>query len=164
MRYFHNSKVEGLRLENTPRYVQPLGPKPRGFWFDVDGDWLRWVLGEGYETDGSWHKPYWYEIVLPPRLCYVGSVAALDEFTKFYAVPIHEAPPAVNQYQIDWPRLAAEFDGIVIAPYQWSRRNSLMWYYGWDCASGCIWRNQDRVEIKRVAVEVVRGLWVASTV
>jgi hypothetical protein len=40
---------------------------------------------------------------------------------------------------IDWPRVAERFDGVIIAPYQWKHRLELMWYYGWDCASGCIW-------------------------
>lgn len=37
--------------------------------------------------------------------------------------------------------IGARYDGIVITPYVWSMRldRSAFWYYGWDCASGCIW-------------------------
>lgn len=41
---------------------------------------------------------------------------------------------------INWPMVADRYQGIVIAPYLWSRRmDGGLWYYGWDCASGCIW-------------------------
>lgn len=48
-------------------------------------------------------------------------------------------------YTIDWFQVVRNFPGIIIAPYLWERRNSnrsnwdSCWYYGWDCASGCIW-------------------------
>lgn len=43
---------------------------------------------------------------------------------------------------IDWKAVAKEYDGIEIDPYQYERRFSegFLWYYGWDCASGCVWR------------------------
>ncbi len=42
---------------------------------------------------------------------------------------------------VDWTRIASEYQGIIIAPYVWECRlnDSCNWYYGWDCASGCIW-------------------------
>ena len=50
---------------------------------------------------------------------------------------------------IDWPKVAERYDGIIIAPYQWSRRlDGPMWYYGWDCASGCVWRARAVLELK----------------
>ena len=47
---------------------------------------------------------------------------------------------------IDWPAVATDYPGLIIAPYQWSCRMSefTRWYYGWDCASGCIW-NADAI-------------------
>lgn len=42
---------------------------------------------------------------------------------------------------LDWAAIGKLYDGIIIAPYLWERRlnGGAMWYYGWDCASGCIW-------------------------
>jgi hypothetical protein len=57
------------------------------------------------------------------------------EFQETYCV----AHPIMRSPGIDWGRVAEQYHGIVIAPYQWSLRLDLMWYYGWDCASGCIW-------------------------
>jgi hypothetical protein len=76
----------------------------------------------------------------------LGSPAALDVFTAEYggAPPIYRALDqrfGERTMMIDWRRVASVYDGIIIAPYQWSRRldGGARWYYGWDCASGCIW-------------------------
>ena len=44
-------------------------------------------------------------------------------------------------YQIRWEEVKTLWDGIIISPYNWKCRHSpsTEWYYGWDCASGCIW-------------------------
>ncbi len=44
-------------------------------------------------------------------------------------------------YQLEWDKVKDKYQGIIIAPYQWECRLALetCWYYGWDCASGCIW-------------------------
>lgn len=56
----------------------------------------------------------------------------IDKFTATYA----------NGYcRIDWHDIAAQYQGIIIAPfiYQRQRAKHTPWYYSWDCASGCIW-------------------------
>ena len=41
---------------------------------------------------------------------------------------------------MDWGYLATQYQGLIIAPYLWDLRLfGPAWYYGWDCASGCIW-------------------------
>lgn len=40
---------------------------------------------------------------------------------------------------IDWPEVMRQFSGIVITPYIWKCRLKVPWYYGWDCASACVW-------------------------
>jgi hypothetical protein len=42
---------------------------------------------------------------------------------------------------IAWSTLRQKFDGLIVTPYIWDRRlaPNCMWYYGFDCASGCIW-------------------------
>ena len=42
---------------------------------------------------------------------------------------------------IDWIKVSKQYSGIEINPYQHSNRYTSMWYYGWDVASGCIWKN-----------------------
>jgi hypothetical protein len=42
---------------------------------------------------------------------------------------------------IDWVKVASEYGGIEISPYNYKLRmeREVFWYYGWDVASGCIW-------------------------
>lgn len=78
----------------------------------------------------------------------LSSVAMLDAFDRKYRSNERSGEFAgftFHDYDIDWPRLATEYDGIEIAPYLWERRLSeeCRWYYSWDCASGCLWRPQN---------------------
>ena len=121
--------------------------KPRGLWLSVDGedDWAAWCRGEGYGLDRLALR---YSIVLkaPERVLWLNTAPAVLEFQERYGVS-----DGVTRYPaIDWERGGAEHAGLVIAPYQWSLRMGLMWYYGWDCASGCIW---DTSVIERVTLE-----------
>lgn len=83
----------------------------------------RWIAGR-----------YLYVLAIDPdiNLLRIRTAQELDDFTRRYAIGYHG---------IDWTVIAEEYDGIEIAPYQWSRRSDThtSWYYGWDCASGCLW-------------------------
>ena len=50
-------------------------------------------------------------------------------------------PEYFGKLAIRWQDVALDYQGILIAPYQWSLRldKDFRWYYMWDCASGCIW-------------------------
>jgi hypothetical protein len=118
--------------------------KPKGLWVSVDGedDWQQWCNSE---------MPDWMEGVQRYRvqltekhgLLILTSGAALQDFTLRYG---REREDRFRDTYIDWPTVASEYSGLIIAPYQWSCRMSefTRWYYGWDCASGCIW-NADAI-------------------
>ena len=55
-----------------------------------------------------------------------------------------------RSHYIDWPRITEEYNGIEINPYQWSLRHELMWYYGWDVSSGCIWNPESIIDFKEI--------------
>ena len=67
----------------------------------------------------------------------------LDAFHEKYGVPMFPNLPDMcnsRYFAPDWARVGEAYPGIIIAPYIWSRRlDGPMWYYGWDCASGCVW-------------------------
>lgn len=67
----------------------------------------------------------------------------IDSFTHRYGIPGFFGSPMIN-----WPAVAIEYQGVIVAPYSWERRNS--WYYPWDCASGCIW---DAAAIESITVD-----------
>lgn len=122
--------------QHEPRHSHQ---KPVGFWVSVDGEfgWKEWCTGEDWNTDGLDSR---LALHLAPtaNVLHLETVHAIIEFTHKYGVdgPYTGAAPS-----IDWPRLAGEYDGIIVSPYQWECRyeDLTSWYYGWDCASGCIW-------------------------
>lgn len=117
--------------------------KPDGLWVSVKGDddWQQWTQREEFSADSTVDEnEHTVTLADTAQLLTVGTVAHIDAFTAEYGLPglAYDIP---DGWRIDWPRLAREYDGIIIAPYQWRRRNNLstFWYAGWDCASGCIW-------------------------
>ena len=128
--------------------------KPRGFWVSVQGeqDWFSWCRDEEFRL----HRltvEHVVDLSVGAKILYLESVDELDSFTLEYGVVEHKTWG--DDIQIDWVRVAGEYDGIIIAPYQWDRRLEHDWYYPWDCASGCIW-NLD-------AIAAVTPIWVDTT-
>lgn len=124
--------LDALELrEQTSEY------KPRGLWVSVGAEWQDWCNSEQYATETLVNQ---YQVTLAANasMLIVDSAEALDAFTDQYSAPASWSPMSTV---IDWPAVAAIHDGILISPYQWSRRHDrrTFWYYGWDIASGCIW-------------------------
>jgi hypothetical protein len=127
---------EPLELDPDRTYEQSTkAMKPRGLWVSVDGeyDWVSWCLSEEFNTTSLAHRT---PISLIPghNVLVLTTPEELDAFTNKYGGEMTR-----EFLYIDWPRVAQDYDGLIITPYQWSRRYDLSWYYGWDCASGCIW-------------------------
>jgi hypothetical protein len=134
-RLIHYSREPLVAVRSTEQADEP-SHKPRGLWVSAEGDddWKRWCLDADFRTENLSCET---EIVVRPdaRILTIESEAELDTFHNTYAVlnrPWHDSAP-------DWRKVAERWQGIVICPYQWSRRHTLMWYYSWDCASGCFW-------------------------
>ena len=112
--------------------------KPEGFWVSVDGpcDWLEWTTSEDFGRGAIRHR---VELVRDAKVLFITNVVELDAFAKKYE-KLYRFGTFTDQ-GIDWKAVAKDYHGIIIAPYQWERRLSRYskWYYGWDCASGCIW-------------------------
>lgn len=123
--------------------------KPRGLWLSVRGqyDWVWWSEGEQFRL---YNFRYGTRIILKPdaNVLHLKTGEELDEFTAEYGYnptfPSKDDPNVLHSMHstyIDWPRVAEKYQGLIIAPYQWSRRMEAhcFWYYGWDCASAVIW-------------------------
>lgn len=139
---------ESLTFDPTRTYEQgepTTFGKPVGFWVSVEGedDWQSWVT-DNMNADRLAHRS---DVALAgtANILRIESTVGIDSLTARFAVQTeydrrwnwreHDR----RKWPIDWRLVAAQFDGVIIAPYCWSRRNSHDWYYGWDCASGCIW-------------------------
>jgi len=128
--------------------------KPQGLWVSDDecaeDSWPVWCIANDFNLEGL---RYAYDVTLDPTFhaLVLGTPEAIDGFTKEYAVSFEDRfraeadlaglrLPHINSGMwIDWKRVAARYSGIICTPYIWSRRYGPMWYYVWDCSSGCIW-------------------------
>jgi hypothetical protein len=132
-----------LVLDRTRTYEQKEALyshlKPRGFWVSVDGehDWKEWCTDESFHL-AALDNPTALTLAPDANVLTLTTVAEILAFTGEYGVAARYDGGAPA---IDWQRVAGEYDGIIIAPYQWECRyeHHTSWYYGWDCASGCIW-------------------------
>lgn len=145
LRLLHYSKFPFFGVNSSPQrlvdYLPPSG-KPRGLWVSVEGedDWAQWCQKENFPLGN-----FVYEIELAPKanLLFIRNAIELDLFTQNYG-KLHPSKIAHEIRAIQWSSVARDYQGIIIAPYIWSRRltQHTFWYYGWDCASGCIWDAQ----------------------
>lgn len=122
--------------------------KPQGFWVSVAGedDWPSWCHSEEFCRD-SLRCPHRVTLAPDSAILRLATPEALDDFARRYSVETEwerRYSRDRDNWPIDWANVVADYDGIIIAPYQWSRRYR-DWYYGWDCASGCVW-NLDAIE------------------
>jgi hypothetical protein len=121
--------------------------KPNGLWFSVEGpyDWKWWCEEEKFNLK---NLAVSYEIILKEdvNILHLKTAEDILNFSKQYPFlrekwnnPIETL--IFEAYEIDWNKLKSKYQGIIISPYQWNCRLSMtsIWYYGWDCASGCIW-------------------------
>lgn len=137
-------RSEPLEFEPARTYVHRESwtyGKPDGFWVSVDGqdDWPAWCHSEEFRLGSLRHV---YEVTLDPdaKILRLTNPAELEDFHRIYAHPGKYPDHRVSQWGIRWARVSADgWAGIIITPYQWSCRYGMDWYYGWDCASGCIW-------------------------
>jgi hypothetical protein len=130
-----------------------LDIKPAGLWYGINDSWINWCASEM----PHWLSPYVYEVVVDEtKILKINNLSKFDEFNKKY----QEVPELINGLptvfsraldQINWESVTEKYAGIEIAPYLWQRRLSIIWYYGWDCASGVIWRKEAIKEIRLFA-------------
>lgn len=142
----------------------PMG-KPFGFWLSVDDDpetsWKGWCEGEEFRLSAL---AYEHEVTLRggAKILYIRTQMELQALTMEYKIglPGIEGNPYEHTfnskfiYNLDWERIAKQWQGIIITPYIWECRLApdTTWYYGWDCASGCIWDAEAIESIKLVRI------------
>ena len=141
LRHYSIIKIDKLVKHYDSGKYGPPG-KPIGFWVSVEGNgdgWRDWCTEQHVFTD---QLAYEHKITLAPdaNILVLSSPAELLKLTDDYW---HESEINFGSHvmSLDWPRLAESYQGIIITPYIWSQRLEprTFWYYGWDCASGCIW-------------------------
>ena len=156
-RLLHTCPKE-LNLEKLKTIAQTSDYKPVGLWYGIADSWIDWCLGEDY---GGIHK-YIYELIIDEtKILKIDNIEKFEAFerehkdlpewekkrretTHPWETGINGVPDVKGAYlrlnSINYERVASNFSGIEISPYLWEKRMESMWYYGWDCASGCIWK------------------------
>ena len=130
------------------RRKQAVACKPDGLWASCDEyemNWPHWCREAGFEL-ASFNVAQRVHLAPAANVLVVSGASAIDAFTKRYETT-GRLGRLMDGWMIDWPRVAADYQGIVITPYCWSRRLATGWYHGWDCASGCIW---DPAAVQRI--------------
>lgn len=146
--------AEPLVFDRTRQYEQRepyTYCKPEGFWVSVPGedDWPSWCNGEEFCLDSL---AFAHRVTLNPdaNILRIEDGEGLVRFHVKHRVETDYERRNSDLYKrkhwpINWPDVAKRYDGLIIAPYQGWLRFDALWYYGWDCASGCIW-NLDAIE------------------
>lgn len=161
-------------LQRSTRYEQqpPMGMlKPVGLWVSVPGgdpDWPEWCREQEFALSRLAYRSR-VRLSASANVLLVETPSALDLVHQQYSVRddrMEEALAHVGSapgrrprryWPMDWRRVAADYQGIVVTPFLWSRRlDGPSWYYGFDCASGCIW-DLDAIESVEAAGPPTRG-------
>lgn len=152
MKLVHYSNAP-VRLEDLKRLEQSElnGQyfKPRGLWVsddDEEWNWRTWCEEEDFRLD---HLTHANEVILvpDPNVLILNSATDIDRFSAEFATFGEGELPEIVRITLrttlflNWPRVMQRWNGIIITPYIVARRlaSECMWYYGWDCASGCLW-------------------------
>lgn len=122
------------------------GVKPAGLWFSDDDDdtnWRSWCEGEHFNLD-SYKFAQELTLEFGPMVLHIADDASLLKFSRKYEKQLY---PGGSLEWVDWDRVCSDYWAIVITPYLWRLRLDVMWYYAWDCASGCIWDERALLKI-----------------
>ena len=160
MTYYHWAsnpvKLRGMS------YPQSGHPKPNGLWFDVNGSWKRWCEAAQFHLEGLRYR-HTVTIFDSSRILFLRKAKDIDLFTREYGHnlsghirPLQESEDIdafARRYGRDlfgdilkqfsnyilWEEVAKKHSGIIVEPYSRARSREYLWYYGWNCAGGCIW-------------------------
>lgn len=138
-RLYHHSAEPLGEIYAVPDQTTSWGAKPKGLWVStVEDGWYEWCSAEGFRLGSLACEA---EIILVPEanILWLKTADEVRDFSKLYRC--HDDPNGGNCAWIDWPKVAEQYQGILIVPYQYKCRLTpdTFWYYGWDCSSGCIW-------------------------
>lgn len=143
MRLIHYSDREvNLKPMDYDQSLLSWQAKPNGLWLSVEGpyDWKNWCEGEGFRIENLVVS---YEIKLKEdsKILYLQTEKEVYNMAIRFPLKSRTWDQEIDSYCLNWPEVKKKYQGIIIPQYQWECRLSQQscWYYGWDCACGCIW-------------------------
>lgn len=167
MDLFHFAEVE-VKLEELvyDQFRHEWQAKPVGLWVSVGDEWKEWCVSENFAIEDLTFK---HQVILKSdaNILYLDTPEKIFELSKKYPSTKESVSKLIgldSSNELDWIKIKSEYQGIIIAPYQWECRLALesTWYYGWDCASGCIWDISCIESFELVKQEVITNDMVQS--
>ena len=127
---------------------QTFALKPVGLWVSVDDAWH--VAALKMFGDDELQYASLVALASDANVLRLKTVREIDDFTEQYAIIADEHFDFLSR-TIDWRRVAAEYQGIIIAPYQFERRltQHTFWYYGWTVRAAAFGIQQQSLQSKR---------------
>lgn len=146
--FVSHSKPEPEKIHQiTERRIwKPTG----GLWTSTldegGGQWLRWLIGEGYNLDDErWGGKLWLLQPAPANLFTIWSPKELHELERQFPLEAHPASAFGLELFVDWPAVSVRYDGIYV-PNPWTWRfghediAAGMFFYSLDAECTC-WFN-----------------------
>ena len=119
-----------------------MGKPPFGLWYQVDDSWEVWCMIKKCDWIGDYKTTF---DVDHSRMLVIATQEELLRFGQNYGIPISNCHVSIIQ-SINWEKVMADYDGMEISNnYHFNCLGDLelMWYHGWDVASGVVW-NADK--------------------
>lgn len=148
-------------LKNHTHFDQPdSGYKPKGAWlsnkFKEKGNWtwVNFVISENFNNKVHPLKNDIYLVKLiddKEKILRLKTPLDMINFTLKYGVLTQRSQQKLERMKkenyygeltddINWKKVQDDgYYGIDISPYIFEMREQLIWYFGWDCSSQCIW-------------------------
>lgn len=142
MRLVHFSE-EYFKFDPNRSYRQQRGgnDKPSGLWLSDESDygWKQWCRDNEFRTNGL--KCVTRFAVDEKQILIISSLTQIESFSDEYGCRPSWVKSGIKLKFIDWEKVTENYAGVIITPYINEARLlcKFFWYYGWDCASGCVW-------------------------
>jgi hypothetical protein len=131
MKRVHHTNEDVIITKDYPSQVNDY--KPKGLWYDINLSWLDWC--DGNMPDWTYKNHFELDID-KSKILLIDTEKKLLEFDNAYSIQLTQRSSIKI---MDWESVSKKYSGIEISPYQYGCRYDMLWYYGWDVASGCIW-------------------------
>lgn len=116
--------------------------KPFGLWLSTGDEWRDWCVDNQFREDECVHRTD-FELTPGHSVLVIETPGQMEAFTEEYGYDREYVG-----HWIDWTRVKARYDGVVVIPYQYGCRldERFWWYYSWDVSGGCVWRPSRALE------------------
>lgn len=128
--------------------------KPTGIWYGFGGAWLDWCISNDFGKD-HFEGNYLYCMEIEEKeILVLCDKEEICNFSRKYTETIH----SYGIEKVNWRLVQEKYKGIELPDYEriyspdWGV--DLLWHYGWDVSSGCIWDLDSIISIEKVDIDL----------